>query len=338
MAQFTFTEATKFQALLRLALVGPAGSGKTYSALEIATHISRLMEAAGENPVIRLIDTERKSASKYADKFKFQTNQLTNFEPRNLTEALNAAATQGGGCGITIVDGLSPFWQGKDGALQQVDAVSKRSSSKNSFDAWRNVTPMHNAMVDSILDHPTHLIATMRTKTEYVVDQVEMGNGKFKSVPRKIGVQPVQRDGLEYEFDIIGDMNYELDLVVGKTRCSDVAQQIYNKPGREFATIIYNWLNSGAARPPEEEKKPQAEAEAVHPQAARIRLPKFKEIFDQLGVTEANRLAAADKYRADDKLLEVINRRLAEKRAQTTPPPAAASAAAAEPPTEGGPK
>src|SRR5262245_45143039 len=57
-----FTRATKLEAKLRLALAAPSGAGKTYTALQLATHLS--------GP-IALIDTERGSASKYADLFTF---------------------------------------------------------------------------------------------------------------------------------------------------------------------------------------------------------------------------------------------------------------------------
>lgn len=322
MSKFKFTKAVKSKAKLRLAIDGPSGSGKTYTALAIATHLV----PGGK---IRLIDSERDSALLYSDLFNFEHCPLPSFAPQDYVEAIHFAEEDDGGCDVIIADSISHAWMGKGGALEQLDAVVKRSKSKNSFDAWRDITPVHNTLVDAMVQCKTHFIATMRTKTEYARSEE---NGKTKIT--KVGMAPIQRDGMEYEFTMVGDMDLDHNLIIGKTRCYLVDGKVYHKPGREPAETLIKWLNDGVEPPPFEARKPPQEEE--HPQAARIRLPKFKEIFDELAVPEAARLAAADKYRADDKLLEVIKRRLEEKRSQTTAPPAAA--AAAESPKEGGPQ
>ena len=124
--------ATKKAAKLRLALVGPAGSGKTYSALAIAT---------GLGSKIALIDTEHGSAALYADKFAFDTCNLETFSPDSYVEAIKGAEAEG--YDVIIIDSLSHAWIGKDGALEQVDQATRRSGSKNSYFAWRDVTPKH---------------------------------------------------------------------------------------------------------------------------------------------------------------------------------------------------
>ena len=96
---------------------------------------------------------------------------------------------------MLIIDSLSHAWAGKDGALELVDKAAARERG-NSFAAWRHVTPLHNAMVDAIIGARLHIIVTMRSKVEWVIEKDERG----KAVPRKIGLQPVQREGLEYEF------------------------------------------------------------------------------------------------------------------------------------------
>jgi hypothetical protein len=226
-----FRQATKQQSRLRMALIGPSGSGKTYTALKVAQYLGQR---------VAVIDTERGSASKYADIFAFDVLELDSFSPMTYVEAIKAA--QAGGYDVLIIDSLSHAWMGKDGALEQVDRAAKRSQSNNSYTAWRDVTPMHNALVDAMLQSNCHIIGTMRAKTEYVIEQNERG----KSVPRKVGLAPVQRDGLEYEFDVVGDMNLENDFVVSKTRCSVLAGQIINKPGEELAKTLRTWLSDGA--------------------------------------------------------------------------------------------
>jgi hypothetical protein len=228
-----FKKATKTQAKLRLALIGPSGSGKTFSALSIASHLGSS---------IAVIDSEHGSAAKYADLFNFDTCELTSFHPQNYITTIQAASDYD----VLIIDSLSHAWMGKDGALEQVDRIAKRTQSHNTFAAWRDVTPLHNQLVEALLACPCHLIVTMRAKTEYVMEQNEKG----KTVPRKVGLAPVQRDGLEYEFDIVGDINLDHDLIISKSRCSALSGQIISKPGQQIARELRAWLTDGVLAPP----------------------------------------------------------------------------------------
>jgi hypothetical protein len=229
-SSFTFTPATKEQAKARIALTGPTGSGKTYTALVIGT---------GLGDRIALIDTEHGSASKYADEFAFDTLPLTTFEPRALVEALAVAAHEG--YDVVIVDSLSHFWSGTGGMLEQVDNAAKRTGSGNSFAGWKEARPLERAMIDALLAYPGQLIATMRTKTEYVVEADERG----RKVPRKVGLKPEQREGIEYEFDIVGDLDHENTLVISKSRAKPLSGMVLHKPGAEFAEAILGWLKTG---------------------------------------------------------------------------------------------
>lgn len=232
-----FKKATKQAARLRMALIGPAGSGKTYTGLQLASLLG--------GPVA-VIDSERGSASKYADLFAFDSLELESYHPQTYIDAIKAA--EAGGYEVLLVDSLSHAWSGKEGALELVDRAAARSQSKNSFSAWREVTPLHNALVDAILGCRMHVIGTMRTKTEYVMEKDDRG----KTAPKKIGLQPVQRDGLEYEFDVIGDMDIDNNLIVGKTRCPQLSGKVYKHPGKELADILRSWLGTGKAITPEQ--------------------------------------------------------------------------------------
>jgi hypothetical protein len=234
-----FVKATKRQSFARVALVGPPGAGKTYSALRIMKGL--LPEGAR----LAVIDTERGSASKYSDIFDFDVLELPSFEPDTYVKALYAA-TDAGYAGV-VLDSLSHAWMGKGGALEQVDNKSKAAGS--SFNAWRDVTPQHNRLVDAMLTYPGHLIVTMRVKTEYVVEQVTK-NGRTTSVPRKVGLAPVQRDGLEYEFDVVGDLNAENALSITKTRCSALNGALVEQPGEEMGATLRAWLTDGAEAAP----------------------------------------------------------------------------------------
>lgn len=225
-----FQKATKKQAKLRLALIGPSGSGKTYTALTLVTHL-----VPGGR--VALIDTERGSASKYADLFDFDVQELGSFHPQRYIEAIHEA--QAAGYDVLIIDSLSHAWMGKDGALELVDKAAKRNPSGNSFAAWRDVTPLHNALVDTMVATRLHIIVTLRSKMEYVQEKDDKG----KTVIRKVGLQPVQRDGLEYEFDVVGDLDQDNTLVVTKTRCSALHNAVISKPNHELAETLAAWLD-----------------------------------------------------------------------------------------------
>lgn len=230
MTGFTFTPATKDEAKARIALTGPSGAGKTYTALTLATALA---------DTVAVIDTERGSASKYADEFAFSTLNLQTFEPGALIQALAAAAA--GGFAAVVVDSMTHFWSGTGGMLEQVDQAAKRGYGGNSFGGWKEARPLERKMIDALVSYPGHVIVTMRSKTDYVIEENERG----RKVPRKVGLKPEQREGIEYEFDIVGDLDHENTLVVTKSRARTIAGRVVAKPGAEFAADIAAWLGSG---------------------------------------------------------------------------------------------
>ena len=250
-----FQRASKKSSRLRMALIGVAGSGKTYTALNIAKHLG--------GPVA-VVDTERGSASKYSDQFEFDVLELETFSPQTYVEAIQAA--EEAGYNVLIIDSMSHAWTGKEGALDQVTRATKRSQSGNTFAAWRDVTPLHNMLIDTILSSRVHVIATMRAKTEYVQEKNEK-TGKISV--RKVGLAPVQRDGLEYEFDVVADLDQDNNLIVGKTRCTAVAGMVINKAGKEIAQKLLAWLSDGgsAAQNGFNRSAPAAQAETPAPAA-----------------------------------------------------------------------
>lgn len=230
-----FQKATKAAAKLRLGLIGPAGSGKTMTALRIA---------AGLGGRIAVIDTERGSASLYVGErgLAFDVVELASYEVERFLEAIQAAVD--GGYSVLVIDSLSHAWAGKGGILEYVDKAGKRNQGGGNFGAWRDATPRHNALVDAILGAPLHVICTLRSKVEYVVENV----GGRNQV-RKVGLQPVQRDGLEYEFTVVGDVSQEHDLVVTKTRAAFLKDAVIREAGEDLGRQLAAWLADGTQRP-----------------------------------------------------------------------------------------
>lgn len=248
-----FKNAVKESVKLRLALTGPSGAGKTMSALRIARGLV-------PNAKIALIDTENKSASLYAGKtiegakkfgaIQFQTAQMNApFLISKYIAAINAASESD--FDVIIVDSLSHAWSGEGGVLQQKEALDARGG--NSFTNWGKMTPQQNQLVNAVLHSKKHIICTMRSKTEYVINQ----NDKGKATPTKVGLGAVQRDGFEYEFDIVFDVGLDHAAQVSKDR-SDLfggqTMQLTEKTGE----ALRDWLGTPAASEtvkPEDQKK-----------------------------------------------------------------------------------
>ncbi|MFI7642429.1 ATP-binding protein [Nonomuraea sp. NPDC049400] len=231
---FTFEPATKEEAKARVALTGPSGAGKTYTALSLATNL-------GQN--VAVIDTERGSASKYRKLFSFNRLNLQSFEPNTLVQALAAAAHQGHD--VVVVDSLTHFWSGTGGMLEQVDSAAKRGYGGNSFGGWKEARPQERAMIDALVSYPGHVIVTMRSKTDYVIEEDQRG----RKVPRKVGLKPEQREGIEYEFDVVGDLDHENTLVITKSRIPAISGRVIPKPGADLAAEIAEWLSDGEPSP-----------------------------------------------------------------------------------------
>lgn len=261
-----FKKATKSAARLRLGLIGPAGSGKTYTALRIA---------AGLGGRIAVIDTERGSASLYAGErgIEFDAIELATYEVDKFIDGIKDAVD--GGYSVLIIDSLSHAWAGKGGILEFVDNAGKRNQGGGNFGAWREATPRHNQLVDAILGAPIHIICTLRSKVEYVVENV----GGRNQV-RKVGLQPVQRDGLEYEFTVVGDVTQEHDLVVTKTRAAFLKDQVIREAGEQLGKDLAAWLSDGTPSPVASAPTPaKAATRAAHGPAPSGEEPLFDRIL-----------------------------------------------------------
>lgn len=225
--QMQFQKAARKQAKLRLGVAGPSGSGKTYGALLIA---------AGLGGRIAVIDTERGSASLYSDLVEFDTLELTPpFSPERFIEALGAAAEAG--YDVCVIDSITHEWDGSGGCLEINETIAHAKFRGNTWAAWNETTPRHRGFIDAILQSPMHVVATMRSKTETV-------QGEDKKV-KKLGMKNVQRDGTEYEFSAVLDIEHEHHYALAakdRTRLFGEPHVISRATGER----IKAWLDSGA--------------------------------------------------------------------------------------------
>ena len=242
-----FEKAVRRKAKLRLALSGPSGSGKTLSALLLAKGIGGR---------IAVIDTERDSASLYAESVsvgggrKIDTPEFDSlnlsapYSPERYIDAIKAAADAG--YSVLIIDSITHEWSGVGGCLELVDDIAKARFRGNSWSAWNEVTPRHRAFVDAILQSPIHVIVTMRSKTETA--QQENQNGKKTVV--KLGMKAEQRDGFEYEMSAVLDLTHDGHFATAtKDRTGLFMGQDPVVITAETGARLLAWLEHGAEEP-----------------------------------------------------------------------------------------
>lgn len=224
-----FRKAERKKAKLRLAITGPAGSGKTYGALLIAQ---------GLGGKIAMIDTENGSGDMYAGMCEYDIETLNApYDPRRYIQAIHEA--EKAGYSVIIIDSLSHAWNGSGGVLDLQTRITESSGSKNSYVAWGKVTPLQNALVEAMIVSPCHIIATMRSKMDYVQNKNERGYTEI----RKVGLAPVQRDGMEYEFGTVFDLSQNHIASVSKDRTGIFDGQ-YFTISPETGRILRNWLDN----------------------------------------------------------------------------------------------
>ncbi len=223
-----FRKAQRSNAKLRLAITGAAGSGKTYSSLLIAK---------GLGGKIAMIDTENGSGDLYSNIADYDICSLTPpYDPRKYEQYIHEA--EQAGYDIIIIDSLSHAWNGQGGILDLHTRTSEAKYRGNSYAAWRDVTPLHNRLVNTLLASPCHIIATMRSKTDYVQSENERGRTEI----RKVGLAPVQREGIDYEFAVVFEVNSDHLVNVSKDRTRLFDGDIFTIT-TDTGKVLRDWLD-----------------------------------------------------------------------------------------------
>jgi hypothetical protein len=228
-------KAERRKSKLRLALCGPSGAGKTMSALLLAF---------GIGGKVGLIDTEHGSGDLYADLGDYDVISL---EPPYTVAKYREAirAFEDAGYSTIIVDSLSHAWAGEGGLLDKQGQLEASGRYRNSFATWREITPEQNKLVEEMLASPAHIIATMRSKMEWIVEKDDRG----RATVRKVGLAPVQRDGITFEFTIVMDLSESHTATATKDRTS-LLDGWCDRISRDTGKMLRDWLDSGAEPAP----------------------------------------------------------------------------------------
>lgn len=243
----SFQKAERRKSKLRLALFGAAGSGKTLSALLLASGLK-------SNCRIAVVDTENGSAEIYADRANFDViNFSPPYTPDKFIDAIHSAEKNG--YDVLIIDTISAMWSGEGGLLDIKQRIEKRGAG-NSFTAWAQCTPLFNRFVDAILQSSIHIVCTMRSKAEYTI--MKDSNGGIKGIA-KVGTTPIQRGEIDYNFTTVFHLDRENNAVVTKDRTSMFNTVVPFKITEETGKLISEWLSMGS--PPKEEKETEHKSE-----------------------------------------------------------------------------
>lgn len=300
-------KAKRLATNLRIALTGPTGSGKTYSAIRLAYGMLKEQHPDWtEDQIwdkIILIDSENGRGKAYADRddLPMKTGEYwyiqidAPYTPQKYMDAIDEAVDTVGTEGIVICDSFTHAWSGEGGVLDIKNEMDKKNPGSNKYMGWNEAGSLQNKMVRKYLTAPCHLIITMRSKMAYDLQQDE--NGKIR--PVKLGLAPVQRGDLEYEFDItlMLGRNHEVDLILKDITFLD-NQQFNGVITEDLGKKLIRWLNKGESpkKFAEEEKadilKQIKDIGAKHPEILTFFKTKFGKDarLTDLSLTEAKNL------------------------------------------------
>ena len=227
MTDAKFVKAVKGKKPLRLILGGPSGSGKSYTALEFAKYL-----ALRTGKPTAAIDTEHGRLSLYADKYKFDVLEVEPpFHPNRMVELIHLA--EEGGYGQIIIDSSTHFYSGSGGLLELVNDAAKTRFGGNQYAGWAAGTPIQNNMIDTIIRTPLHVIFTIRAKQDYLETEK---NGK--RVYEKAGMELVQRNDTEFDFDIAMMMDMDNNGLITKGVIGLPPGTYFKHPAKEALEAI----------------------------------------------------------------------------------------------------
>lgn len=249
MEEFKIQRAVRSQARARIALVAASGGGKSYSALRLAKGLVEYMLGADLcrgtlEGKIGMIDTERKSGSLYGHLLPFDVINLE--APYTTARYVGALqALEDAGCVVIIIDQISHAWAGAGGLLEVVDRL--KASSRNDFAPWKEVTPEQNDFIERILASPAHIIANMRAKSVYVMEEYTGKDGSKKNKPKRMGMAPIQRAGIEFEFTTVLDLEVGTNLATSTKDRTGLFHDQSVRLNEEWGVKLGHWLYEGQA-------------------------------------------------------------------------------------------
>lgn len=231
-----FQKAKREQVWLKVLLSGASGSGKSYSALKIATGIAKQCESD-----IAYIGTEGSRNKYYADEFNYDLLDLNEpFECEKYMQAIDEAVDAG--YKVLIIDSMSHEWKWLNDVHDKMPG--------NSFTNWGKLKPRHNKFMDKVLNSPIHIIATARGKDDWVLEDK---NGK--QVPKKVGMGAQQDKDISYEYTVSLMIEQDTHIASADKDNTHIFDGRYEVLTEKHGVQLYEWANKGDKPTPKVEKE-----------------------------------------------------------------------------------
>ncbi len=218
-------QAQRKNVKIKLGLQGSSGSGKTFSALLLAYGLTN------DWSKIAIIDAENGSAGLYSHLGSYNVLDLTPpFSPERYIQALEVCLKAQ--IEVIIIDSISLEWD------YIVEEHGKLTG--NSYTNWAKFTPRHHKFIQTILQANAHIICTLRAKQDYILNE---RNGK--QVPEKVGMKPIQRDGVDYELTLVFEIDIKHNAVASKDRTGLFEGKTGFSISAETGKEISDWCKLG---------------------------------------------------------------------------------------------
>lgn len=252
-----------------IGMIGPSGSGKSLSSLLLAYGIVNAMlpDASEEEKWSKIgaADTEHRRLLNYVGQefngVKIGSFKYIDFKPPFTKDRYDMAIKllKQQGVEVVIVDSLSHQWQGEGGVVE-----THGEMQGNSFQNWGKLSKQSTGMVKALTTQDVHVITTLRVKSDYVIELVD-----GKNVPKKVGMKPIQKDDMEYEFDTV--------FSIGMDHMARVSKDITNLFYDDFTIDssvgekLYRYLELGVDVQAEERAKREAAEKERQANVTKIR-------------------------------------------------------------------
>lgn len=231
-----FVKAVREKVYAKVLLTGASGSGKSQSALELATGVARKCGSS-----IAYIGTEgdrdklyAQCKSKHGDyTFEYDLLQLEDpFTTDKFVTAINEAVDAG--YKVIIIDGLSAEWKWLNDVHDKMPG--------NSFTNWGKLKPKHRELIDKILTANAHIICCARGKDEWLLEEK---NGK--QVPKKVGLGSQTDKDISYEMMLSIQLDQDTHLAhADKDNTGLWDENRYSVINAKDGEVLYDWCENGA--------------------------------------------------------------------------------------------
>lgn len=230
---FEIKTAERQGARLLIQLSGVSGSGKTYTALQLAYGL-----AGGDASKLIGIDTENRRMSLNADILpggaKFRTIDFyAPFSPDRYIAAIEAACKAG--AEVIVIDSVTHEWEGP-GGCQEIAAATK-------FPDWKRAKAEHKRFMTYMLQCPAHIIACTRAREK--TDFTDTKN------PVKLGIQPIQEANFSYEATVslmMHNQGYAQDVLKCPSELQDIMGRATGYITAEDGQALRDWVNGATAQ------------------------------------------------------------------------------------------